>query len=101
MFYSQKSNMLRSPITKIERLKKEITGKPNLKHTRGLSMEMASILTCLGAFHQKYYWGMGAGNCCWGSLETIAEKILNLLLTHCSCIKSDSRASSDGRAVSD
>ena len=56
--------MLRSPITKIERLKKEITGKPNLKHTRGLSMEMASILTCLGAFHQKYYWGMGAGNCC-------------------------------------
>ena len=29
----------------------------------------------------------GAGNSCWGSLETVAEEVQKLLLTHCPCIR--------------
>ena len=42
-----------------------------------------------------------AGNCCWGSLETVAEEVWKLLLTHCPCLKLGGKAASDCREVSD
>jgi len=36
-----------------------------------------------------------------GGLETVAEEVWKLLLSHCPCLRSGGRAASDGRAVSD
>jgi hypothetical protein len=114
-FMLQKSRMLGSPTTKKERPWSELArgigeGVGDLYLNLGsISKDIPEPLlapgdgcVCVWGVWGVCVWGGGVcGNCCWGSLETVAKEVWKLLLTHCSCPRANGQAVSDGRTVSD